>query len=464
MNAMAQKIVIIGNGPAGISAAGAARVMDRSAEITIVDTKSYDTFHPCAMPFVIGGYLPSVESIIEKLNYEMSKITLLKDSYVEDVNINEKKVKIKNISNNTIQELSFDKLILCTGSSVFIPPIPGKDLQNVFSLKFAEDADAIKKAAEKGEVKNVVVVGGSAIGIEVASELTHLGKKVTIIEMLPQLLPYKISSAFATTVKEKLEETGIEVKTGMIVREIIGQGKVSKIKFWNNEQENELNADLVILSTGVRANIDLAQKMNLKIREKCKAIEVNEQMETSIKGVFAAGDCVAVKNLITNNTGLVQLAGPAVRQGRIAGINATGGNARYQGTFNSFLVSSRTFFIGVVGINEDCANEMGYDPITMKLSAPIRPHYMPNSKEITLKLIVDSKDGKILGLEAIGEEEVHVNVNYIVIAMQAGLTVYDLMDTDFCYAPAVSETIYPLVKVADAIIRRLERKKEKAKN
>ncbi|NHJ39780.1 MAG: hypothetical protein FK731_07080, partial [Asgard group archaeon] len=145
---MAQKIVIIGNGPAGMSAAGAARLSDREAEITIIDTKDYDTFHPCAMPFVIGGYLPDINSIIENLSYERMKITLHKKSFVENVEPKERKIFFKDES-NTKQIIDYDKLIICTGSNVFIPPIKGKDLQNVYSLKFAEDAAAIKEAASK---------------------------------------------------------------------------------------------------------------------------------------------------------------------------------------------------------------------------------------------------------------------------------------------------------------------------
>ncbi|HUU77096.1 MAG TPA: FAD-dependent oxidoreductase [candidate division Zixibacteria bacterium] len=458
---MSQKIIVIGNGPAGMSAAGAARLTDRSAEITVIDTKDYDTYHPCAMPFVIGGYLPSIESIIENLNYEMNKITLLKSSLVTDVNLKERKVVVKNKSGEE-QTLEYDKLVVCTGSKVFIPPIPGRDLDNVFSLKFAEDAEAIKKAALGKNVKEVVVVGGSAIGIEVASELIHLGKKVTIIEMEPQLMPFKISSGFAKSVKEYLEETGIEIKTDMLVKEIIGKKSVEKIKYGSDDVEETINAQVVVLATGVRANADLAKDIGLKVHEKFRAIEVNEKMETNIEGVYAAGDCVTVNNLITKDQNLAQLAGPAVRQARVAGINAAGGNASYPGNVNAFIVSSRTFIVGLAGINEEQAKEIGIEPITAKLSAHIRPHYMPNSKEITLKLIANVADGKILGLEAIGEEKVDENVNYIAIAIQAGLTVYDIMDIDFCYAPAVSETIYPLVKVADAIIRKIERKKSKS--
>ncbi|MFW9923183.1 MAG: FAD-dependent oxidoreductase [Candidatus Thorarchaeota archaeon] len=457
---MGLKLIIIGNGPAGISAAGAARVADRSTEITVIDTKEYDTYHPCAMPFVIGGYLPSVDSIIENLNYEMMKINLIKGTIVEDVNIKEKKVHAKDKVGNQIN-FEYDRLIICTGSYVFVPPIPGKELGNVFRLKFAEDSDAIKKAALEKHVKNVVVVGGSAIGIEVASELAHLGKKVTIVEMQPQLMPFKISQNFANTVQEKLEETGISIKTNMLVKEIIGSKSVEKIKYGNNDTEEIIDAELVILATGVRANTQLAQKIGLTLADKTKAIEVNENMETSITDIYAAGDCVSVNNIITKQKNLAQFAGPAVRQGRVAGINATGGSAKYPGNVNSAIVSSRTFYVGLAGINEEQASEFGFEPITSKLSSHIRPHYMPTSKEITLKLIVNVEDGKILGLEAIGEEKVEENINYVVLAIQGGLTVYDLMDIDFCYAPAVSETIYPLVKVADAIIRKLERKKAK---
>jgi len=170
---MSQKIVIIGNGPAGMSAAGAARLADRAAEITVIDSKEYDTYHPCAMPFVIGGYLPDIDSIIEDLNYERSKITLHKSSMVEKVDTEKKKVHFKHKSGEE-SSIDYDKLVLCLGSYVFVPPIPGRDLGNVFTLKFAEDAAAIKQAADAKDVKNVVVVGGSAIGIEVASELIHL--------------------------------------------------------------------------------------------------------------------------------------------------------------------------------------------------------------------------------------------------------------------------------------------------
>jgi len=455
---MSQKIVIVGNGPAGLSAAGAARIKDRTAEITVIDTKDYDTYHPCAMPFVIGGYLPSIDTIIENLNYEMSKIKLHKSSIVENVDIKRKKAFVKKQAGEEII-LDYDKLIICTGSSVFIPPIPGRDFGNVFSLKFAEDAAAIKKAADAKDVKSVVVVGGSAIGIEVASELAHLGKNVTIIEMQPQLMPFKISKAFATIVENKLVEAGILIKTGMLVKEIIGKTNVQSVIYGNEETKETIDTQLVVLATGVRANIDLAKTIGLKINEKYHAIEVNEKMETSIENIYAAGDCIVTDNYITKTKTLAQLAGPATRQGRVAGINAAGGEVIYPGSVNSFIVSSRTFYVGLVGINEEQAEELDIEVITQKMTAPIRPHYMPTSKEITLKLIVRVDNGRILGLEAIGEEKVDVNVNYVTIAIQTGMTVYDLMDIDFCYAPAVSETIYPLVKTADGIIRKLERKK-----
>jgi len=457
---MSQKIVIIGNGPAGMSAAGAARLADRTAEITVIDSKDYDTYHPCAMPFVIGGYLPNIDSIIENLNYERSNITLHKNSIVEKVDTDKKTVHYKH-KDGEESSTTYDKLILCLGSYVFVPPIPGRDLGNIFKLKFAEDAAAIKKAADSKDVKNVVVVGGSAIGIEVASELIHLGKKVTLIEMQPQLMPFKISKGFAKASQERLEETGLVIKTEMMVKEIIGKDNVQQVKYGTKDFEEIIDAELVVLATGVRSKTTLAKDMGLELHEKFRAIVVNDKMETSIKDIYAAGDCVVVNNLVTNTTGLAMLAGPAVRQARVAGMNAAGKDNKYPGSVNSFIVSSRTFYVGLTGLNDEQAKELGIEVVSAKLSAPIRPHYMPESKEITIKLTAKADDGKILGVEVIGEEKIDENVNYVALALQTGMTVYDIMNIDFCYAPAVSETIYPLVKVADAIIRKIERKKAK---
>ncbi|MHA1212709.1 MAG: FAD-dependent oxidoreductase [Candidatus Heimdallarchaeota archaeon] len=457
---MTQKIVIIGNGPAGMTAAGAARLTDRTAEISVIDTKDYDTYHPCAMPFVIGGYLPSIDTIIEKLNFENMKIQLFKGSLVEDVDTKSKKVVFKNKDGE--QAIDYDKLILCTGSNVFIPPIKGKDLGNVYSLKFAEDAEAIRKAVSTKKAQKIVVVGGSAIGIEVASEVGHLGKEVTIIEMQPQLMPFKISKWFADETKKRLIASGIQVKTNMMVKEIIGDKNVSKISYGNDELVETIDADVIVLATGVRSNAELAKKIGVAVSEKLRAIEVNDKMETSVKDVYAAGDCVTTHNIVTGTRSLALLAGPAVRQGRVAGINAAGGNKTYPGSVNSFIVSSRDFYVGLAGLNDEQAKEQGIAVVTARLSAPIRPHYMPDSKEITIKLTAKADDGKILGVEVIGEEKIDVNVNYVAIALQTGLTAYDLMEIDFCYAPAVSETIYPLVKVADAITRKIDRKKAKA--
>lgn len=448
-----------------MSAVGAAKLTARDAEITVVDKKKYDTFHPCAMPFVIGGYLQSINLIIEDLNYRMMGVDLIGNAEVTNVDIDKKKAFIKQGPEEKEEVVDYDQLILCTGSYAFIPSIPGRDLENVFSLKWIEDAKAILEAVKEAEeeiVQKVVVVGGSAIGIEVASELSHRGRDVTIIEMEPQLMPFKASENFAKEIKKELIKTGVKVQEGMALKEIIGGEKVRRVCYGHERTEVTMDADIVILATGVRPNVELAKKIGVELG-KYNAIKVNERMETNIDGIYAAGDCVQVKNIVSGEDSLALFAGPAVRQGRVAGINATGGNEKYPGTVNSALVSSRTFFLGLAGLNADQAKELGLPRIKGKVTAPTKPHYMPKSTEITIQLIAHEEDGKILGGEILGKEKVDANVNYIAMAIQNEMTVYDLMDIDFCYAPAVSETIYPIVKAADAIIRRLERKKARAK-
>jgi NADH oxidase (H2O2-forming) len=465
---VSEKVVIIGNGPAGMSAAAAARISNRKAKITVVDQKDYETYHPCALPMVIGGYLPTVDSVVEELNFDMMKIDLHTSSIVDSIDTKKKEVSFhKKKEEDNKQAIPYDKLIVCTGSNVFVPPIPGRDLKNVFTLKYAEDAKAIKDATtieDEDHVQRVIVVGGSAIGIEVATELARREKDVTIIEMIDQLLPGKVSKKYAELVKKALIKSGVNVRTGMMVKEIMGDKKVKRISFGDEHYEETIDADVVVLATGIRANTKLAQESGIEVDEKFKGIIVNEKMETNIPDVYSAGDCVTTINPITNEKCAAWLAGPAVRQGRVAGINAAGGEASYPGAINSFIVPFANYVVGSVGLNKEQAKEAGFEDITTgKVKAPTQPHYIPHSKEITFSIVAKTEDGTILGGEIFGEEKVDVNVNYLAIAIQKGMTVYDLMDVDFCYAPAVSETIYPIVKAADSVIRKIERKKERAR-
>ncbi len=443
---MARKIVIIGHGPAGMTAAGFAARTDRKANITVLNAGEEDIYHPCALPYTIGGKLTVVD-IIEKARYQ--KISLLNNMCVKNINPQKKNVTAVNKEG---QELifEFDALLIATGSEPLIPKrfIKGWDKEGVCVLKTPQDAQKIIKHIKTA--KNAVVVGGSAIGIEVASELTHAGINTTMIELMPTLMPGHLEVDMSQTIQNLLEAERVEVRVNQGVKEIIGQNKVESVIAGNEE----FPADLVVMATGVAPNTELAKAIGLEIGEKTQGIKTNFRMETSIPGIFAAGDCVETINLITKSPMPMWLAGIATRQGRVAGINMAGGSELFPGALAAWIVGAHTFFVGGAGLTFDQAKKEGFDAVSAKLTSLLRPHYISSAK-ITVRLIADRITNQIVGGQVIGYERVSTMINYIVLAIMGELTVRELTKVDWCYAPGAIECVNPIARVAEALLVRM---------
>jgi len=443
---MVRKIVIIGHGPAGMTAAGFASRTDKNAHITVLNAGEQDIYHPCALPLTIGGQL-RVEDIIEKARYQ--KISLLNNTRVTSINPREKKVTA---ANKEGKELTFeyDTLLIATGSAPFIPRpfIKSWDKEGVCVLKTPQDVQEIIKYAKTA--KNAVVIGGSAIGIEVASELARTGINTTLIELMPNLMPGRLESDMSKTVQTLLEAEGIVVRVNQGAKTITGQSKVESVI----TEDEEFPADLVVLATGVTPNTEIATAINLEIGEKTRGIKTNFRMETSIPGIFAAGDCVETINLITECPMPMWLAGIATRQGRVAGINMAGGSELFPGALAAWIVGTHTLFVGGAGLTVDQAKKEGFDVVSAKLTSLLRPHYISSAK-ITVRLIADRVTGQLVGGQVIGYERVSTTINYIVLAITGGLMVRTLTKVDWCYAPEAIECVNPLARVAEALLVRM---------
>jgi len=445
-----QKIVIIGHGPAGMTAAGFASRTDKTAKITVLEAGKHDIYHPCALPFAIGEQL-HIQDIIEKVRYPKQKISLLTNSRVKSILPQENKV----IAVNNGKELIFenDTLLIATGSEPFIPKkfIKGYDKEDVFVLKAPEDAQKIIRCAKTA--KNAVVVGGSAVGIEVAAELNRVNKHTTLIELMPNLMPGRLEPDISKSVQRLLEAQGIVVRLNEGVTEITGQSQVKSVI----TDMNEYPTDLVVMATGVIPNNELAKTVNIEIGEKTGGIKTNFRMETSISGIYAAGDCVETLNLITKSPMPMWLAGIAVRQGRVAGINMGGCRDIFPGTLAAWIVGTHgnpPFFVGGAGLTIDQARKEGFDAVSAKLTSLLRPHYI-SSEKITVRLIVDRVTGQLVGGQVIGNERVSTTINYIVLAIIGELTVRELTKVDWCYAPGAIECVNPLARVAEAILMKM---------
>lgn len=429
---MSKKILIIGGVAAGATAATKARRTDETAEITILEKNGYISFANCGMPYYIGQIIKSRNSLLfhnAKSFKKRFNVDVHTNTEAYRIDPNEKIVYAKN-SNNEDLIFRYDKLILCNGAKTVIPPIEGINDIDFFTLRSIEDMDAIKSFIENNNPSNAVVLGAGYIGIETAEALMHCGLKITVIEALPNILP-TFSPEVSLKIYDKMINSGITIKTNTkIVKSYKDENGIILV----SESDEKIPTDLLIIATGVRPDISLAQTAGIEIGS-TGGVKVNERMETSVKDIYAAGDLVEKKNLVTGKYVLAPLAGPANREGRVAGCNAAGGNKEYKGTLRTAIVSFDTACCAQTGISYEEALKEGFDAEFIYTEDPHHVEYYPDPKYIFLKLIFDRKTGRILGAQASGEIGVERRIDMLAAAIYAGLTVYDLENIDYCYSP-----------------------------
>ena len=458
------KVLIIGHGPGGMTASGTLRIWDRNAEITNIDTKDFDLYHPCATPYVIGGKfkdLGNSDAIKEHIPYEKMKIKHLHRHLVEKIDRAAKKVQVKNLNTNERFELEYDKIILATGSYNTSPPIPGvKEGKNVFSLKWLEEAEEIRLAAEKA--KKVVVIGASAIALEVGCELAERGLDVTIFvrsRVLRQSFDPDYSKLIVDLLSAKLPEH-LTIKVGENVKEVVldENGMAYKVITTNDE---ELETDFVFAAAGVKAETSLAKDAGLEIGV-TGGLKVDKYLQTSDPDIIGIGDCTETVDLVRGDPLSSMLATCAVHMGRIAAYTiAKPGEVEFPGTLNNFIVPFVDLNVGSIGYNIVTAEEKYGEGnvLSVKIKTTDRPHYMPEAREIYFKVLVVKETGKIVGAQGIGYNLVTDNLNIVSIAIQADMTYKQLLEADLCYAPAINETIYPVTQALEMVARRLLRKR-----
>ena len=458
------KIVIIGAHAAGVDAASAARKIDRKAEITLITKESVAGYSRCGIPFVLAGEIMNFEDLIvfPRSYFEMMKLNLKLNTTVTKIDTKSKLVIAE--GKNGVEEIPYDKLILTTGARPFVPPIEGRDKQGVFTVRTLGDGKKIEKAMRKA--KSAVVIGAGLIGLEVAAALVRRGIKTTVVELLPQVLPTMLDPDMAEIVKRKLEEKGLKIILNTRVDEILGKDKVEKISM-NAEKTHgytfeELPADMVIVATGIRPNVELAKEAGIAIGE-TKGIKTNSKMETSIEDVFAAGDCAETINPITSYPTLNQLGTTAVRQARVAGINAAGGDVRFNGVIGTAVTKLFDFEVGATGLTENTAKKLGIDVTVATITSKTRASYYPGALPIKIKIVAEKETNRIIGAQIIGGEAVTQRINMLSLAIRKRMTLEDLANMETCYAPPLSETWEPIVLAAlysKPIRRVIYRKKE----
>lgn len=437
------KLLIIGLGTAGFSAALSARKHSRDVEITIIDEKDFDLLHTCGLPYALNGSTDA-NALKHSIDSRNMKLNIIRGK-AKGIDSKGKKVLVETKKGS--REESYDKLIIATGFKVDLPEIEGlkENLgKTAFPFHRYEDLAEIKKRAKKG--RKAVVVGAGPIGVELAFSLRSIEMDVALVEAAKHVMPKYFDAEFTKIIEDYLREKDIDLYIGKKV-ERIGNDFVAA-------DSEKIKSNLTLLVLGVASNTDLAKEAGIEIGE--KGISVNNKMETNVRDVYAIGDCVEIPNLITNKRFSPKLAATAYRQGIVAGINAVGGDENYEGSVMTFVSAIGDIEVSSVGLSKELAEHFGYSIVEGKAKATDRPRWMGKPEAISIKLIVDSKTGKILGAQAVGKGAFH-RINVVATAIKKEMTVHDLGNVELAYNPEVSDVYDVLLVACDLAKRKLKR-------
>ena len=443
------KIVIVGCGAAGWSAAATSRKTNRKAQITVIEQGKYSVYERGGIPYVIQGEIPDFESLVNfpPEYYDFMKIDMFTETRATEIDSSAREVTV---SDNVGREhqIEYDALILATGSKPFIIPVSGSMLPEVYGVRTLDDGRRILKKCRTA--KAAVVVGARLVGLEMAVALNQRGLYVTVIELLPQILDGILDQKLANEVQRTLEQMGIHFILETGISEILGEGHVQAALAGTQKTD----ADMVVMATGVRGRTELAQQIGVELGG-TKLIKVDEHMETNIKGVFAAGDCIECVSAITGRPTVSQLGTNAVRQGKVAGTNAAGGFATRPPILGACVTSLLQTEVSSIGLTEAYAKKIGIDCVSASAVVPVRPICYPDRFNVRVKLVADKADGKIIGAQVISREEAGPRIDTISVAIMKGATASDLILFDHAYSPPVADSTDPLSTVAEVLSKKL---------
>jgi len=451
---MVRQIVIIGASASGIEAAAAARKKDRTAEIILITQEKTAGYSRCGLPFVIGGHIPNFRDLVvyPPAFFQMQKLELRTQTKVSAINTKDKTLTIQtkeNPTTSTTQTLPYDVLVIATGAEPYMPPIKGKEKAGIHSLRTLEDGEKIDATIKAG-AKSALIMGAGLIGLELGAGLVERGLKVTVVEMLPQILPQFLDADMAKLIQQHLEEKGIKILLNTTVEEILGEPQVSAVK----ANGQVLEADLIVSAFGVRASTQLAKEANITLGE-TQAIKTNARMETDTKDVYAVGDCAEAPSLITHRPTCTQLGTIAVREGKVAGTNAGGDYSLFGGVLASAVTQLFDIQAANTGLTQTAAQRNRIEVVTATVSSKTRASYFPGAKPIKIKLVVEKESKRIIGAQIVGGEEVAQRINGLSFAIQQGMTIQELAKADTAYAPPLCETWEPMVLAAEMILMKL---------
>jgi len=430
-----KRAFIVGGVAGGASCAARLRRLDEQIEIVLLDRGPYVSFANCGLPYYVGNVIQNESALLvatPELFRKRFNIEVRTQNEVTSIDRSAREIEILDLVSGRRYREKYDALVLSPGAFAIRPPLPGIDLPRIFTLRTVPDSRRIREWIDGRSARSAVVVGGGFIGLEMAENLAHRGMEVTIVEMANQLMP-PLDSEMAEFVRQRLKTHAVRLQLGDAVAafEADAEGGLTV----RTQKDAVFFADLVILAIGVRPETALARLAGLEIGSR-GGIHVDDQMRTSDPNIWAVGDAIEMRSVITGVPELIPLAGPANRQGRIAAEVISGRNSRFRGLQGTAVCGFFGIVVAMTGATEKSLKRAGVaDFQTVYLHPGHHAGYYPGAKPIHMKLIFNKNDGRILGAQAVGEEGVERRVDVIAMAMQMGGTVFDLEESELCYAP-----------------------------
>lgn len=450
---MAETLIVIGGTAAGLSAASKAKRLNPELEIKVFEKSGYISYGACGLPYFVGGIIEEPDELVAVTADTMRNkrgIPTWIHHEVTSINREEKTVTVVNLDNGEESVHGYDKLVIATGATPVVPPIPGIEAEGVYYLRNVEDGIRLKAKVQR-ETRKACIIGGGFIGLELAEELTLSGIEVTVFEMAPRLLPF-LNETFSQSVLENLQDRGVKVLTGSGVTEILTEnGRAHWVRTPDGET---VETDCVIVSVGVKPVTGIAAAAGIELGLK-GGIVVDDTMQTGDPSVWACGDCVQMKNLITGKPCYVPLGTTANKQGRIAGENVAGQHSTFKGVLGSMVTKVFDQYIAATGLSREQAEAEGFDAVSTMITKLDRASYYPGGRDNQICLVFDKKDGRLLGAQGIGSESIAGRINTLVAAITCGMTVEEVNELDLVYAPPVAPVYDPILIAASQAVKKV---------
>ena len=423
-------LVIVGGVAAGMSAAAKARRCHEEARIVVFEKGPAVSYANCGLPYYLGGVIRRREDLLvtdPEFLWQRFRIEAKVGHEVVDIDPAGRTVKVRDLAGGRTFCQPYDKLVLAPGAEAVVPPIPGRELPFVFTLKTLADTDRLAAFLAEQQPRRAVVVGGGLIGVEAAENLVHRGIEVAMVEFLDRPLAF-LDGEMAAVVAAHLQAKGVALHLGERVVAVEEEGGVRLAS------GRRLETDLVIMAVGVRPNLELARKAGLVIGD-AGGVLVDEYMQTSDPHILAAGDCVEKTLVVTGKRQLLPMAAAANKEGRAAGANAMGRRIAVRPYAGTVIVKVFDLAVAATGLAEEAALREGFSPVVSYVLEGHHAGYYPGAKLLRLKLVADQQSGRLLGAQAVGEAGVDKRIDVVACAIANHMRAEDLLDLDLAYAP-----------------------------